>query len=441
LGTKLSCVPSFASTSLERQTDAIRAHTEALALNTAFFEKDLRQRLTEIYRAGSAAHRAGRRRFALGLLAAPKRLEPLALEPGFEIIRAASLAEAIRQIEMVDTIILDLLLPDADAPRVNRLPPLSSEGSRIGSKKIGTLIVRKDETPEVLDAAVKGVIEMGRSLKYLGVRLNLPNNARNILRLEYVLLFQWSRVMTSTAKSAFITGVSSGIGHGLARAYLERDCRVYGISRRKPVDLIQGGGFSFQALDLAQQGQIAPTLGNLLFGVSHLDLVILNAGILGAFGDMREVPLEALKQVMDINLWANKVVLDHLFSAVESIGQVVTISSGASVNGNRGWSGYSISKAALNMMTLLYARERPRTHFCALAPGLIDSEIQDELSAIPRDERFPSLDSIGSKRGTPEMPQPDEAGELLAGIICRLPGLVESGAYADIRKPPIATAD
>lgn len=239
-------------------------------------------------------------------------------------------------------------------------------------------------------------------------------------------------------KSIFITGVSSGIGNGLAKAYLEQGCEVLGISRRRPEDLTSHDRFRFQSLDLNDRESIAPTLDNLLGGVDRLEVVILNAGVLGAFGDMRDVQLEELKHVMDVNLWSNKPVIDYLFSAVDHISQVVTISSGASVNGNRGWSGYSISKAALNMMTLLYARELPQTHFCALAPGLVESEIQNELAAIPRDERFPSLNSIGGKRGTAEMPKPLEAGTVLVDVIARLPQLVESGAYADIRKPPLA---
>jgi NAD(P)-dependent dehydrogenase (short-subunit alcohol dehydrogenase family) len=247
--------------------------------------------------------------------------------------------------------------------------------------------------------------------------------------------------MPLTAKSVFITGVSSGIGLGLASAYLQQNCRVFGISRRRPQELADRPRFRFQTLDLREFENIGPVFDNLLADVEHLDLVILNAGILGQFGDLHDVPLEALKHAMDINLWANKVALDHLFSSIDSISQVVTISSGASVNGNRGWSGYSISKAALNMMTMLYAREHPQTHFCALAPGLVESEIQDVLAAIPRDERFPSLEAIGSKRGTPAMPKPTEAGELIAAAISRLPKLVESGAYADVRKPPIAAVD
>lgn len=247
--------------------------------------------------------------------------------------------------------------------------------------------------------------------------------------------------MPLTTKSLLITGVSSGIGLGLANVYLEQGCQVFGVSRRQPKGLLDKPRFRFRTLDLNEREDIGPAFDSLLADVNHLDLVILNAGILGQFGDMRVVQLEAMKHAMDINLWANKVILDHLFSSLESISQVVTISSGASVNGNRGWSGYAISKAALNMMTMLYARELPQTHFCALAPGLVETEIQDELAEIPRDERYSSLDAIASKCGTPEMPKPQKAGQLLSEIIGQLPDLVESGAYADIRKPPIAVVN
>lgn len=242
-------------------------------------------------------------------------------------------------------------------------------------------------------------------------------------------------------KAVFITGVSSGIGHGLASAYLQQGWHVYGVSRRTPDKLIQQKDFHFRSLDLNDDGAIVPELDALLDEVHCLDVVVLNAGVLGPFGDMGDVDVTAMKHVLDVNLWSNKLVLDYLFAAGKSLRQVVTISSGASVNGNRGWGSYSISKAALNMLTMLYARQCGDTHFCALSPGLVGSGIQDELSALPRDERFPSLDVIHSKRGTDEMPPPDEAGRRLIAVIARLPELVNSGDYADIRKPPLLDFD
>lgn len=234
--------------------------------------------------------------------------------------------------------------------------------------------------------------------------------------------------------SVLITGVSSGIGHGLATVYLQRGWRVLGISRRRPDDLTSHENMRFCSADVAEAPAVREAIRELLDGATRLDLAILNAGILGHFGDMAETPLDDLRHTMEVNLWANKVILDCLFASLSQLPQVVTISSGAAVNGNRGWSGYSISKAALNMLTRLYARECPQTHFCALAPGLVDSALQQQLSELPRDERFPALARLQSKRFTPEMPPAIEAAPFLIDVIDRLPDLVESGDFADVRQ-------
>jgi len=239
-------------------------------------------------------------------------------------------------------------------------------------------------------------------------------------------------------KRVFITGVSSGIGFGLAKAFLASGWRVWGASRRRNEELEQHQAFRYQSTDLAKHEQIVPALRELLEGEEKLDLVVLNAGILGAFGDMRETSLGQLREVMDINLWSIKSTLDAIYSLGITIDQAVTISSGASVNGSRGWSGYAISKAALNMMTKLYAAENQDTHFCALAPGVVDTEIQDEICGRPADDRFPSIENLKSKRNTDAMPLPTAAGQMLRDVILRLPQLVKSGDYADIRQPPIA---
>ena len=51
-------------------------------------------------------------------------------------------------------------------------------------------------------------------------------------------------------KTIYITGVSSGLGHGLAKVYLEQGATVYGCSRRKPEELVDLG-LRFQAIDLS----------------------------------------------------------------------------------------------------------------------------------------------------------------------------------------------
>ncbi len=237
-------------------------------------------------------------------------------------------------------------------------------------------------------------------------------------------------------KNVFITGVSSGLGWGLATECLQRGDQVFGISRRSPGDLLPHERLQFAAQDLTEFDSLTETVGSLLPEHTSLDLVILNAGILGEIADMRDTSLDQLRHLMDTNVWANKVILDTILRPPRHVRQVVAISSGAAVNGNRGWGGYSISKAALNMLTLLYARENPDTHLSALAPGLVDTAMQDYLCSRPADPRFESLENLKSRRHTAEMPGPQAAAVRLMEVITRLPSLVESGQFVDVRQLP-----
>ena len=234
-------------------------------------------------------------------------------------------------------------------------------------------------------------------------------------------------------KKVLLTGVSSGLGLALAKIFIEKKWDVYGLSRTEPKPLIGNENFFFAKIDLAKLATIEEKLEKLITGAKSFDLVILNAGIIGKFGDMSAVPLTTMQEVMDVNLWSNKLILDTLVNGKIPIRQVVAISSGASTSGSRGWNAYGISKAAVNMLIKLYAKELPTTHFCALAPGLIDSAMQDYLCGLNIGEDFQTLEILKSKRNTAEMPGPDAAAELLVKCLEKLPAKIKSGDFADIR--------
>jgi len=234
-------------------------------------------------------------------------------------------------------------------------------------------------------------------------------------------------------RNALITGISSGLGMGMAEVLLERGFRVFGASRRGAGPLAGRGHLRAVELDLTDFDAVPAALGDLLAGVDRLEWVLLNAGALGELQDMAEVGIADLRRLMEINTWANKVVLDALFAAGLVVDQVVAISSGAAVNASRGWAGYTISKAALNALIKLYAAERPETHFCALAPGLIDTAMQDYLCGLNPSKRYPSLARIQAARGTSTMPQPRQAAERVIACFARLRTL-PSGTFTDIRK-------
>lgn len=229
-----------------------------------------------------------------------------------------------------------------------------------------------------------------------------------------------------------ITGVSSGLGHGLAKTYLEQGAEVYGCSRREPADLVKQG-LHFTCVDLADAETGAAKFAELIQAVTHFDLVILNAGKLGEIRDMQDTSLKDLRETMEINVWSNKWLLDCLYADGRRIDQVVAISSGASQSGSRGWNGYSVSKAALNMLIKLYADERPQTHYTALAPGLVDTAMQDYLTGLPEDPRYQPLAILKAAKGTQQMPDSETCARKLIAAFPRLLEL-KSGHYADIRK-------
>jgi NAD(P)-dependent dehydrogenase (short-subunit alcohol dehydrogenase family) len=233
-------------------------------------------------------------------------------------------------------------------------------------------------------------------------------------------------------RTVLITGVSSGIGRALALHYLNHGAQVFGISRRAPAEFAGLPGFAFRSVDLRRLDEVAPAVAGLLRDVDRLDLAVLNAGVLGTVADLSEADLDAMRAVMDVNLWANKPVLDAAFARGRRVDQVVAISSGAAVSGARGWNAYALSKAALNMMMALYAAERPETHFAALAPGLVDTAMQAGIRALPDDPRFALVERLKKAAGTAAMPDPDALAPRLAEAIHSL-GKRESGRFWDLR--------
>ena len=233
-------------------------------------------------------------------------------------------------------------------------------------------------------------------------------------------------------KKIFISGVSTGLGHALARTALQEGHSVYGISRRQPEDILSHPRFHFANCDLATLETIPGALKKIFDGVDTLDQIILNAGVLWRIADMADTSVETLRWMMDVNVLCNKPILDFVFHRNMDVTQVVAISSGASVMGSRGWNGYSISKAALNMLIKLYAAERPDTHFSALAPGLVETYMQDQVKDLPEDPRFPTIERLQKARGTQDMPKPEEASKKLHRIF---PKLLKypSGEFLDIR--------
>lgn len=84
------------------------------------------------------------------------------------------------------------------------------------------------------------------------------------------------------------------------------------------------------------------------------------------------------------------------------------------------------------MLINLYAKEHTNTHFTALAPGLIQSKMQDYIYDFPENEHYPVVERLKQTRDSGDMPEPEEAAELNANAIEKALQY-KSGSFLDSR--------
>ena len=225
-----------------------------------------------------------------------------------------------------------------------------------------------------------------------------------------------------------ITGTSSGLGKALAKTYSETGYEIYGLSRTKSNE------YNHVECDLEKVYDISYKLSTLLKDIKQIDVIYLNAGVLGDIDYLNKIKLHDIETSFTINTWANKVIIDYMIENNIEVKQVVAISSGASQETYTGWGAYSISKAALNMMMKVYAIENPKIHFLSLSPGPVNTSMQDFICEEIDGEKFEWKEKFVELRKNAGAPSPENTADKIYGLLPRLKEELESGSFVDIRK-------
>ena len=226
-------------------------------------------------------------------------------------------------------------------------------------------------------------------------------------------------------KNILITGCSSGLGFSLSNYYLKKGFKVYGISRTKPD--IKNSDFIHITFDLSQITNIKKELTNIILNIKHFDTVFLNAGMLGKIKILKELSIEEIQEVYNLNVYANKELLDILMQL--DVKNIFIISSGASKTGYKGWGSYSLSKAGVNMLVNLYSNENPNTKILALAPGVIKTPMTDYIRFEINAEIFTSAKKLNEGI----VQTPEETAIKIDNLISRIDEF-ETGSYVDVRQ-------
>jgi NAD(P)-dependent dehydrogenase (short-subunit alcohol dehydrogenase family) len=192
--------------------------------------------------------------------------------------------------------------------------------------------------------------------------------------------------MDLKGKSALVTGASRGLGRALATGLAEAGARVVLVARSEP-ELLRasqaivtaGGEAHALPFDISRKQDVYALVGAAAALVGPIDVLIHNASSLGPtpLRLLLDTECEDLSQVMETNLIGpfrlSKAIAGSM--ALRKTGTILHISSDASVNAYERWGAYSVSKAALDHLSRLWAAELAERGVRVLSvdPGEMDT--------------------------------------------------------------------
>lgn len=167
-------------------------------------------------------------------------------------------------------------------------------------------------------------------------------------------------------KLALVTGASRGIGAAIAEALAREGAHVVLTARSAPKleeaeDRIHaaGGSATIAPLDLTESDSIARLGVAIAERWPALDILVLNAAMLGTLTPVAQIDGKEFNRVLTLNLLAQQALIatfDPLLRKSD-VGRLIAITSSVSQRPRAYWGAYAASKAALDVLVESYADE------------------------------------------------------------------------------------
>lgn len=167
-------------------------------------------------------------------------------------------------------------------------------------------------------------------------------------------------------KLALVTGASRGIGAATAEALAIEGAHVILTARTAAgLEAVEerihaaGGSATIAPMDLTEQDSIAKLAQAMVGRWDALDVLVLNAAMLGTLGPVAQIDGKELNRLLTLNLLAPQALIaafDPMLRRSEA-GRVLAITSSVGAAPRAYWGGYAASKAALENLAIAYAQE------------------------------------------------------------------------------------
>ena len=205
-------------------------------------------------------------------------------------------------------------------------------------------------------------------------------------------------------KTAFITGVTAGIGEATAQKLIDDGWRVIGTGRRKDrLDMLAGiwGDRLLPIVsdmrDLDDLGRVVRQLPDDWKGV---DLLVNNAGLAPPMDDFQDADLDRQLNAMRTNMDGLVAITRHLLpTLIERKGAIVNLSSVAASYPYRGGAVYGATKAFLQQFSLSLRSDLSGTgvRVTSIEPGMVETEftlVRTEGDRAASDKLYADMDPM-----------------------------------------------
>lgn len=197
---------------------------------------------------------------------------------------------------------------------------------------------------------------------------------------------------------AIVTGASRGLGKAIAIAYAREGATVVMCSRpQSPTGLpgsaaetareiqAQGGEALGIPCDVSDEGQVKTMVDQVMKAYTRVDVLVNNAGLVVLGEPFQQIDCQRWDQLMAVNVRGPYLMCRYVLPIMmkQQRGSVINIGSGMGLEPwALGATAYSVSKAALHMLSYNLAEEMRRYNIAVnvLSPGGLKTE---GLWAIP----------------------------------------------------------
>lgn len=195
-------------------------------------------------------------------------------------------------------------------------------------------------------------------------------------------------------KVAVITGASRGIGLSIALAYAREGATVVIASRKQ--DVLEsvlpeiesiGGKCAAFATNTGYADQCKTLIDQTIATFGRVDILVNNAATNPHFGPVMTSEASHWQKIIDVNLmgyfWMSKFAAE--FMQEHGGGKIINMASVAGISPGPMMGVYSVSKAAVIMMTKVLAQELGgfNIQVNAIAPGIIKTRFAEALWSNP----------------------------------------------------------